>query len=130
MEEKRFDEWNELKKKLHKDNKVLICREREIWWASIGENIGTEINGKGENFLRPVLIVRKHGASFFGVPLSSKLHRGMWYNWFEYRGRIQCALLSQAKTISVNRLRYKMGRIPREDFERINGALSGLLFKK
>lgn len=30
MEEKRFDEWNTLKKKLHANIKPLIYREREI----------------------------------------------------------------------------------------------------
>jgi hypothetical protein len=35
----------------------------DIWWASIGENVGSEINGKSRLFSRPVIIFKKlaHG---------------------------------------------------------------------
>ena len=128
--EKHFDKWNELKKKIHAKEVLPIYHEREIWWISIGENIASEINGKGEDFLRPVLVVRKYGNLFFGVPLSSQLHHGIWYERFEYKGRMQCALLSQASKYSANRLQYRMGRIPLFDYMRINESLTKLLFKK
>ena len=130
MEEKRFDEWNEKKKKIHYSKNLPLYHEREIWWITIGENIGSEVNGKGEDFLRPVLIVRKYGNLFFGAPLSSQLHQGMWYEQFEYKKRTQCVLLSQTSTFSANRLRYRMGRIPTIDFIRICESLNKLLFKK
>lgn len=59
MEEKRFDEWNELKKKLHENAKIINFKERDIWWYASGENIGHEINGKNARFSRPILIIRK-----------------------------------------------------------------------
>ena len=126
---KRFDEWNEKKKEAHYTNKLPIYHEREIWWLMIGENIGAEINGKGDDFLRPVLVIRKYGNLFFGVPLSSQLHYGMWYDYFEYKNRTQCTLLSQSSTYSAYRLRRKIGRIPLEEFLRICNSLQLLLFK-
>ena len=129
-EEKRFDEWNKMKKKLHFSNTIPLYHEREIWWLAIGENIGSEVNGKGKDFLRPVLVVRKYGNLFFGVPLSSQPHQGIWYESFAYKNRTQFALLSQAGRLSANRLRYKMGRIPMPDYLRINNSLNKLLFKK
>ncbi len=129
-EKKHFDEWSKKKKEIHYSHSPPLYHEREIWWLAIGENIGAEINGKGTDFLRPVLIIRKYGNLFFGVPLSSQIHQGMWYDQFEYKNKLQCALLSQASTFSANRLRYKMGRMPMLSFQRICDSLIGLLFKK
>ena len=128
--DKHFDEWNEVKKSLDSTKKVPIYHEREIWWVVIGENIGAEINGKGNDFLRPVLVIRKYGILFFGVPLSSQIHQGMWYDVFAYKNKQQCVLLSQASTFSANGLRYKMGRIPTMEYIRICKSLAKLLFKE
>jgi hypothetical protein len=34
--------------------KFFYFREKEIWWACLGANIGFEQNGKNENFERPI----------------------------------------------------------------------------
>ena len=131
MEEKHFDIWMPQKENIHKVGRKWLFREREIWWMAIGENVGTEVNGKGASFLRPVLIVRKYGpGGFFGIPLSSQQHSGIWYTNFQTRGKDQCALLSQASSYSSYRLYNVIGRITKEDFERVLGDLEKLLFKK
>ena len=33
--------------------------EREIWWCSLGVNVGHEEDGKNEQFERPALILKK-----------------------------------------------------------------------
>ncbi len=130
MDEKRFDEWNALKKKLHANIKPLIYREREIWWYSAGENIGHEINGKGIYFLRPILIVRKYGKStFFGVPLSSRRHQGRWFSDIIVKDAIRSALLSQAGSFSTNRLHRLMDKAGTDDFKHVCEKLKELLFK-
>ncbi|MBO7720203.1 hypothetical protein J6S35_01005 [Candidatus Saccharibacteria bacterium] len=43
MEEKHFDERIILKEKLHFDGKVPSIREGQVWWCSLGENVGAEI---------------------------------------------------------------------------------------
>jgi len=54
---KRFSEWFGLKMKLHdRQQTPPLVSEREIWWASVGENVGSEINGKSALFSRPVII--------------------------------------------------------------------------
>lgn len=41
---RRFLEWIGLKEQLHmQDHEPPLVSEREIWWASIGENVGSEI---------------------------------------------------------------------------------------
>lgn len=58
-DDKRFSEWIGLKEKLHKAGKLPKIKEGDIWWCSIGENVGVEINGKSEFFSRPVLVLKK-----------------------------------------------------------------------
>ncbi len=47
---KNFCEWNKLKGYIEENNKPMLFREREIWWCSVGLNIGTEQDGKTEYF--------------------------------------------------------------------------------
>lgn len=37
--DKNFNEWNELKKRLHIRNEEILFHEREIWWCSLGVNV-------------------------------------------------------------------------------------------
>ncbi len=74
---KDFDGWIKIKKEIHFKGSIRTIKEGEIWWCKIGENVGKEICGKGKDFLRPVLIVRKlNKYSFIGIPLTSKEHEG------------------------------------------------------
>lgn len=57
--EKDFDNWTQIKKGLDTEHKIPFFNEREIWWCSLGVNIGYEIYGKGYVFSRPVLILKK-----------------------------------------------------------------------
>ena len=51
MEEKHFEEWIDLKEKLHFNAKIPKILEGEVWWCSFGENVGVEINGKSARFM-------------------------------------------------------------------------------
>jgi len=54
-----FKNWIDIKFRIHEDNRRPFFNQREIWWASLGQNIGDEENGKGVNFMRPVIIIIK-----------------------------------------------------------------------
>ena len=70
---KDFKGWMKLKEKIHKKGSFRTFREGEIWWCKVGENVGSEICGKGKDFLRPVVVVNKLSKyNFIGVPLTSK----------------------------------------------------------
>ena len=130
MEEKRFDEWNIVKKNLHANDKIQNFSEGEIWWCGMGENVGIEINGKSEYFSRPVLVFRKYSRyGFMGIPLTSKLHDDKWHAYFRFHGKDEWAALSQAKTISASRLYKRLGKADETDMAIIKDKFYEILFK-
>ena len=92
-----FTRWLKLKIIIHhSDLGERYFHEREIWWASIGANIGFEQNGKNENYERPVLIIKKFNKEiFWGLPLTSKEKSGKYYFATEYNQRKSFVILSQ-----------------------------------
>ncbi len=110
---KKFDEWNEVKKQVDTRSNIIQFKEREVYWASVGENVGFEQNGKGVDFARPVLIIKKLNKNlFFGVPLSTQSKTGSFFFEFELLpNQISTALLVQAKVYDAKRLAKKIGMI-------------------
>ena len=91
----RFFEWIGLKEKLHRsDHKPPFVSERDVWWASLGENIGSEVNGKSDRFSRPVLVLRNWR---------------MVSTWWRRRRRSRAKALSTC--ISVWRIRMSMSAL-------------------
>lgn len=71
---KNFDKWNEIKKKLDVSERSVEFNEREIWWCSIGINVGSEQHSQTEDFSRPVLVIRKFTRDiFWGIPLTTRI---------------------------------------------------------
>jgi mRNA interferase MazF len=78
---KRFLQWIGIKQKLDaNDFHPPLVNEGDLWWCSIGENVGVEVSGKGVNFTRPVIVLRKFGRlAFFGIPTTTNTDRkGTW----------------------------------------------------
>jgi mRNA interferase MazF len=124
---KRFQEWFAVKPKLDESNsKPPFTKEGQMWWCSVGENIGTEISGKSSNFTRPVVILKKLSRyQFMVIPCSTKIKEGSWYVQFNHRDKKQVANLSQARTVDFRRLTTLMGDLDNKDFIDIkNGFLN------
>lgn len=125
---KKFDNWNDVKKSLHSEHKAVIFKERDIFWVSIGVNIGYEQDGKGEIFSRPVVIFKKYNNNlFFGVPLSTTIREGSFFFSFDFNNEISSALLVQGRVYDAKRLENKIGMISKNDFETLKSKLKGLL---
>ncbi len=127
-----FDQWNEVKKETNSDDKCRNFKEREIFYIKMGQNIGFEQNGKGEQFIRPVIILKKFNKNmFFGIPTSSQLKEGLFYHPFSFsKSGSECnniALLSQMKLYSANRLLNKMGMMHKADFDELKKKLKDLI---
>lgn len=125
---KRFSEWVQLKERLHNGaHRPPLVSEREIWWASIGENVGSEIDGKNVLFSRPVIIYKKlaHGF-YFVIPTTTKLKIGSWYVSFRQRDKDMVACLHQSRSIDYRRLSSKIGAIDDSDFARVKAGFEHL----
>jgi mRNA interferase MazF len=126
-----FDEyysWNEQKISINSDKKKLFFHEREVWFASLGLNIGFEQNGRGNNFLRPVLVLKKFSKDLLWVvPLSTAQKTGKYYYSIMVRNVENVALLSQIRLIDSKRLQYKIGDVEKDDFVKIKEKLKLLL---
>ena len=103
---KNFVDWLLIKGNIDKtSHKPPFFNEGEIWWCYVGENIGNEISGKGCNFTRPILIIKKLDKfSFIGIPLTTKYKYGTWYFNFEINGINNYAILSQVRYCNYRRM--------------------------
>lgn len=125
---KKLDEWNQIKKSLQDNHKTVVFKERDIFWTSIGVNVGYEQDGKGEIFSRPVVIVKKYNNNlFFGVPLSTTIREGSFFFAFDFENELSSALLVQSKVYDAKRLENKIGMISKNNFESLKSKLKGLL---
>jgi mRNA-degrading endonuclease toxin of MazEF toxin-antitoxin module len=123
--DKDFNEWNELKKKINSRNPIYVS-ERDIWFCSVGLNVGSEQSGKHELFERPVLVIKKVTANtFIGVPLTSNKKKGSWY--VEIASTNSSAIISQIKLFDTRRLARKIGVISVEEFEIIKNKLKNYI---
>jgi mRNA interferase MazF len=109
-----FDIWNELKKIQLADSELnYFPKEGEVWMSSLGKNIGYEQNGSGDNFARPMLVVKKfNNHMFWCVPLSTKQKRfDFYFNFTDPNEQKVSAILAQLKLVSVKRLKRKLYEI-------------------
>lgn len=112
--------WFKLKIKLWTKREGVVFKQGELWWCSLGFNLGEEIFGKGEKFTRPVLIFKKFTRnSFMGLPLTTHGKRGSWYVEIEVKNTKQYILLNQARILDKKRLTNKISSINRTDFEKV-----------
>lgn len=123
---KDFDRWNRIKKKTDLSNSEIMIREGEISWCKFGVSIGYETFGKGQNFSRPVLIIKKFSSDvFWGVPLTSGRRVGSWY--FYLKNRDETLILNQMKLLDRKRLENRISEISRRQLKIIKSKIAVLI---
>ena len=114
MEEykKDFDKWNEYAKKLDSTKFDDFFYVREIWWCALGVNIGSEQDGKNDDFVRPVLIIKKINQELLCVvPLTSKIIDNEYRVVSGSTGITSQIILSQIRSVSSRRLLRKISKV-------------------
>jgi mRNA interferase MazF len=126
---KDFDSWNEAKKDCEFSNqKRQFFHTGEIWWCAVGVNIGHEIDGKNDNFERPVLIIKQCNSHLFiGVPLTSKNKVGSFFIPIKYENKVGNAVIVQARTMSASRLLRHMCNLEKSQLEKVKRAYKKFL---
>lgn len=109
-------------------------RQREIWWCSIGVNVGVEQDGENDLYERPVLIIRKFNhRHFIGVPLTTQLkdfpfrHTLYYRNEAEGQVREGQALLSQMRSYDAMRLTRYVAKLGPKQFKELLEEVSRML---
>lgn len=117
---KDFDSWNIKKKEI--DNKNVsnnhFVNEREIWWGSLGLNIGFEQDGKNEDFERPLLVIKKFNKEIvWVVPLTTIAKDNKFHHKLKNSGSF--VILSQIRLLSTKRFIRRAEKIAESEFVEI-----------
>lgn len=129
---KDFDNWNNLKKQIEIENVKVGYKNRDIFYIKMGQNIGFEQNGKGKDYIRPIIVIKGFNKDILlGVPLSTKIKEGKYYFQFEFDKNgtkmINIAILSQIRLFSTKRLLNKIGVIKENDFENLKTKIKQMI---
>ena len=126
---KDFQKWHNKKSQIETIEKRPFFHEREIWFCHLGVNVGFEQNGSGDDFQRPVVIIRKFNNEVcWVIPLSKTNKRNQYYFPFNFDDvTISVAILSQIRLLDGKRLSRKIGEVPESDFRQLIDKIKALL---
>ena len=127
--EKDYAKWHSRKTTLENAEKSRVFfHEREVWWCSIGCNVGFEQDGRGEKFARPVLIFKKFDKEVcWALPLSTKIKTGKFYALTDLGDRVaRVAIISQLRLVDAKRFIGKIGTVSDENYAQIQKAVVNL----
>ena len=124
--QQEYDSWNKVKKDLSQ----VIGKQfenRQIWWTSIGYNLGDESFGKNHLYERPVLVLRKLSSNaFVGIPFTTTKSEGSYFYEYRYTHvdvegkeviQIVYLMLHQVRIFSNKRLLRKLGKMAEINFQ-------------
>lgn len=129
MHKKDFQGWCDLKVEINNEPKRPNVLVREIRWCSVGHNIGSEIDGKGDLFARPVLILKIISShTCLVLPMTHSKKEGKHVVEIDFQDEKVKIRLDQIRVIDLKRLKSKIGRLSEGKFEAINKLAKEFLF--
>jgi len=122
---KNFENWHRKKAKIDAKSNRPNFHEREVWWCALGVNVGFEMDGKGEDYARPVLIIKVFNKEIFVcIPLTTRQKIGKYYMPIDMGdGTERMVILSQIRLVDARRLEEKVATIKNEHFRAIKKAV-------
>lgn len=126
---KDFELWSKKKISINSFNKNRFYRIRDIWWCSLGINIGFEQDGKDKEFQRPVLILKSLSRSTcLVIPLTTSEKANTYRLYLGIvAGKESRAIISQIRVIDTKRLINKIDVLDNRRFESIRKAIKDML---
>lgn len=128
--QKDFEYWHGLKDSIQKDKRRPFVNERDVWFISLGTNIGFEQDGRGEKLMRPVIVVKKFNLELcWCIPLTrtQKDNNPYFMSFLLGDNGVSSAILSQIRLIDTKRMQYKIGMMPKSDFVEMKKRLQQFL---
>ncbi len=125
---KDFINWFKKKNYLHSEKTRPNVSEREIWFCSLGENIGFEQDGRGNDFARPCLILKKFNKEVcWIVPVTRNKKIGKYYLPISTGDIDGSLILSQLKLVDIKRCLYKSATLQENSFNLVKEKITQLL---
>ena len=117
------------KKHIHDEGEDKFYHAREVWWCSLGVNVGFEEDGTGPNFERPALILKGFSRQVcLIVPLTtSKKENPYHIKLGLIDGKEASAIYSQIRLIDTKRLVNRIAVIDSKKFDEIRKAVKELV---
>ncbi len=127
--EKNFKNWNNIKTDINNKGLNKFYHPREVWWCSLGVNIGYEQDGNGNIYQRPVLILKGLGKNTaLIIPLTtSKEKHPLRVPVGLIGDKEASAIISQIRVVDTKRFIYKICFINKEIFETIRKTVKEIL---
>jgi len=129
--EKKFDDWNKLKKEIDLEENSLFPKVWEVWYINIWINIWNESLWKWNDFKRAFLIIKKIWNMFFWASMTTQWKDNNYFyirlsdNYFNKKSYI---IKSQLKSIDKKRFIEKMWILTKKDFYNIKKELKESTF--
>jgi mRNA-degrading endonuclease toxin of MazEF toxin-antitoxin module len=126
---KDFDTWNKQKKQINSGRRNRPYSPKEIWWCSLGVNVGSEQDGSGRLYRRPVLIIKGLSpTSCLAAPLTTSPEKHfLRIPIGDITGKKSSVILSQMRVIDTKRFLGKIGFLGTDTFEFIRKAVKDML---
>jgi mRNA interferase MazF len=127
--EKDFDRWNDHKKQVHARDDVPDYHAREVWWCTLGTNIGFEQDGTGIGHARPVLVLKGFSRNVCVIVPLTTSKKVSHYHWpaGKIEDRVAFAIISQLRLIDTRRLTNKIATMDAMTFKKIRNAVRDIL---
>ncbi|MDE1975483.1 MAG: type II toxin-antitoxin system PemK/MazF family toxin [Patescibacteria group bacterium] len=125
---KDFENRSKLSGKIQdRDAGLVLTTRGAVWLVRFGVNIGSEMDGKGPDFLRPVVVIKRINFNMFlCAPVSSNVTEDRYRIPFKLNGDDRVAVLSQIKTLDKKRCVKLMATLPEEDMRKIIDSIGSL----
>jgi len=127
--EKDFDKWNKEKKRIHTTEENRFYKAREIWWCSVGVNVGFEQDGTSGKFQRPVLVLKGFSRQVcWIVPLTTSQKKNPYHIKIgKIEGKESFVITSQLRLIDTKRFTDRLAILDEDKFEEIRKAVRFLV---
>ncbi len=122
--------WHKEKRRINNAHDRVFYNEREVWFCHLGENVGFEQDGRGDTYLRPVIILKKFNNEIcWAIPLTKRVKPNRPFNFVLsfHKGVRSTALLSQIRLVDVKRLKYKVGTVSLSNFTSLKEKIRRLI---
>lgn len=106
-----------------------LYKAREVWWCSLGVNVGYEQDGTGSEFQRPVVILKGFSKQVcLVVPLTTSEKVNPYHFYLgKISDRNSFAIISQIRLIDTRRLIDKVGMLDKDKFAELKKSVKEIL---